>query len=103
MITTVPTRTITKVLDVTDVENLHISCFASMNDDGTTSPEIYDAELLEEDMTINDTHGQEGELLITSDYPNSVKVEGGDLIVSPKEDNADDYSKENGDLIYERQ
>lgn len=99
MITTVPTRTITEVVG----KKFSISCFVSMNDDGTTSPEIYDANILDSDRIVNDISGKEGELLITSEYPDVAKIEEGDLILSPKVDRADDYSKENEDLIYVEQ
>lgn len=103
MITTVPTKTITKVLDE-GAENLSINCFASMNDDGTTFPEIYDSEVLGEDLSINDVHGLEGELLITSENTDAANIEEGDLILTTKEDDAERYSvNDNGDLIYEEQ
>lgn len=101
MITEVTTKTVTRVLDE-EGENLFINCFASMNDDGTTFPEIYDAEILEEDLSINNVHGMEGELLITSENPDSAIIEQGDLILSPKEDDVEKYSvNDNGELTYE--
>lgn len=103
MTTEVPTRTITEMKDGNGV-NLSILCVPSMQDDGTENPTIYSSNVLEEPLTIDNTSGIEGELIISSEETNAGSLNNnGEFIVNTEVDDADKYSvdKTKGDLIYE--
>ena len=103
MTTEVPTRTITEMKDGDGV-NLSILCVPSMQDDGTENPTIYASNVLEEPLTIDNTSGVEGELIISSEETNAGSLNNdGEFIITTEVDDADRYSvdKTEGDLIYE--
>ncbi len=96
----------------TQNKGVTIYAFADMNDDLTTVPSIFKANLLKRETdgtminSINDTSGIEGELLLSyeGDTVGEIDKPTGDLIIEPYNDNADNYSREDGgdliDLIY---
>lgn len=100
MITQIPTRTTTEVVD----KKVNIICIPSLNDEGLEKPSIYSAKILEEAMTLDDVKGIEGELIISSTEENSAVINSeGELIISLENDDVNKYSidKTNGDLTYE--
>lgn len=98
MITNCSTRTVTEV----DGDSILISCVADMNEDGTTFPELFQADLLEKSRQINDVNGKEGELLLSYTGSQVGEVDAaGELIIQLDEDNVDNYYvNAEGDLIY---
>lgn len=105
MTTNVPTRTTTQVFNETEsLLNAIITCEASMNDDGTTTPSIYQSMVLEESSVVDAVNGAEGELLLLSDETNPGSIdENGDLTLTLENDDPDKYSinTEEGELEYE--
>ena len=63
MITEVEVITTAEVYNNTG--NFVISCFANMNEDGTTTPSIYKSDVAENLKTVDNVLGKEGELLIS--------------------------------------
>lgn len=100
MITEVPTRTTTEVVN----NKVSISCVPSLNDDGNERPSIYSSRILEERTAIDNVSGIEGELIISSTEEDSANINSdGELIISLEKDDVNKYSvdKTNGDLLYE--
>lgn len=98
MITNCSTRTVTEV----DRDSILISCVADMNEDETTFPELFQADLLEKSRQINNVNGKEGELLLSYTGSEVGEVDAaGELIIQLDKDNVDNYYVNNkGDLIY---
>jgi hypothetical protein len=73
-----------------------------MNEDGTTFPELFQADLLEKSRQINNVNGKEGELLLSYTGSEVGEVDAaGELIIQLDKDNVDNYYVNNeGDLIY---
>jgi hypothetical protein len=92
-----------------------IYSFADLNDDLTTVPSIFKANILkrEDDNTmvniINDVSGIEGELLISyeGDTVGEINKLTGELTIEPYNDTADNYLREDDedltDLIYSKE
>ena len=72
-----------------------------MNEDGSTTPAIYKAQVLEKPMIIDNTSGKEGELLMShsGDTVGSIN-EAGELVIEVQGDDANKYDKEQENLIY---
>ena len=94
------TKTITEITG----NNAKIKCFSDMNDDGTTVPNLYQAEILSQEKQINGINGKEGELILASedDTGNIGSLnDNGEAIIQLNEDDANKYSKDNDEnLIY---
>jgi hypothetical protein len=73
-----------------------------MNEDETTFPELFQADLLEKSRQINNVNGKEGELLLSYTGSEVGEVDAaGELIIQLDKDNVDNYYVNNeGDLIY---
>lgn len=100
MITEVPTRTTTEVVN----KKFSINCVPSLNGNGEENPSIYSSKILEEKTTIDNVSGIEGELVISSVEDNPANINsGGELIISLERDDVNKYSvdRTNGDLLYE--
>lgn len=99
--TTVSTKTIAEVEEKNNI--FLISTFADMNEDGTTTPSIYKSQVLEEPKIVDNQDGKEGELILSfeGDKVGSINSTDGTLTITPENDDADKYNKNNqGDLIY---
>lgn len=100
--------TIVSVKTITEVDKndgvFLISCFSDRNEDGTTTPVIFKSQVLEEPKIIDNISGKEGELMLShsGDTVGSLN-ENGDLIIEVEGDDAERYSKENENLIYDGQ
>ena len=100
MRTEVSTRTIAEVEDNTG--DFIITCFADMNEDGSTTPTIYKSRVINTPMTIDNTSGKEGELLLSYEGNSVGEIdEDGNLIIAPDGDDANKYNKEQNDLTYD--
>lgn len=98
MITNCSTKTVTEV----DQDVIIISCFADMNENGSTTPKLFKADLLSDSKQINEVDGKEGELLLTYEGSSVGHVNSdGELILELEGDDVDKYSiNERGELIY---
>lgn len=81
--------------------NFTIHCFSDMLEDGTTRPSVFKAQLPTEPKIIDNVDVKEGELALT--YKGETVGElnvNGELIIHPDNDDANKYSVQNQDLIY---
>lgn len=90
---------------VSEIEGsvITISCFADMNSDNTTTPELFRSDVLLGAKKINDIEGKGGDLMLTSEIENMGVVNGdGELTIKVKNDDANKYSNDatNGELTY---
>ena len=93
------TKTITEVVGT----SVAIECFSDLNSDGTKTPSLFRADLLDEEKEINSVSGKEGELIITHEDSNETVAEvndEGELAISLTDDDANKYENDNGELIY---
>jgi len=74
-----------------------------MNDDQTTTPELFESDVLPSSMQINGVDGKGGDLVITSEIENAADItDEGVLTVKVINDDANKYSNDatNGNLTY---
>jgi hypothetical protein len=93
-------KTITEIIS----KKATIHCFADMKQDGTTTPSLYRADLLDTEKEINGVNGKEGELLLTHNDNNPTVGEineSGELSISLDNDDVSKYSNNEGELIYD--
>lgn len=100
-------RTEVSVITTAEVDNQSgnflISCFANMNEDGTTTPSIYKSDVAETPKTVDNVLGKEGELLISYSGDTVGEINSnGELVLEPDGDEANKYSKQDENLMYER-
>lgn len=80
----------------------NIHCFADMNEDGSRTPTLYHAEVLQGRKEINGVAGIEGELLLV--HQDSGKIGNlnnrGELTIQLNEDDATKYELRGESLIY---
>ena len=80
----------------------NIHCFADMNEDGSSTPTLYHAEVLQGRKEINGVAGIEGELLLV--HQDSGKIGNlnnrGELTIQLNEDDATKYELRGESLIY---
>lgn len=99
-------KTQVSVKTITEVEKnsglFLISCFSDKNEDGSTTPSIYKSQVLEKPMIVDNTSGTEGELMLShvGETVGNVNSDG-ELIIKPEGDDADKYSKEQENLMYD--
>lgn len=99
-------RTEVSVKTIAEVEidsgEFIISCFSDMNDDGSKTPSIYKSNVLDSEKIIDNVYGKEGELMLSysGDTVGEINDEG-NLIISPYEDDANKYNKQDDNLTYE--
>ena len=90
----------TKTETVGNHANIH--CFADMNKDGSCTPTLYHAEVLQGRKEINGVAGIEGELLLV--HQDSGKIGNlnnrGELTIQLNEDDATKYELRGESLIY---
>jgi len=100
MITETHTKTQT---EVSKDGTFLVSCFFDVNTDGTTNPEIYKSEVLQESKEINLVKGKEGELILSHSGSKAGYLDkDGNLVIETTSDDANKYYKDNSeDLIYE--
>lgn len=81
-----------------------VLCFADKNIDGSTTPDIYKAQVLDGVKVIDNTLVKEGELAISMTEGSNAHInESGELILSVSgSDDVERYNKEDENLIYER-
>lgn len=90
---------------ITEVEKNNgtflITCFADMNDDGTTTPDLFKSQVLNKPMEIDNIAGKEGELMLSFVGNKVGKLNSdGELILELENDDANKYNKENENLTY---
>lgn len=97
MATSCSIKTITEVVN----SKMTILSFADMNDDGTTVPELFKADLLVVPKIVNQTSGVEGEgILSYSGQTVGELVDGYLTLYVDNDDSRRYFVDENGDLIY---
>lgn len=101
-ISDVSVKVITEVKTEAGVFSIH--CFADRNEDGTTTPTIFKAQILQEPTIVDNVKGQEGELIMSFGEGQSAgTLTEGVLTIDPEGDDATRYERggEDGvDLIY---
>lgn len=82
----------------------NIHCFADMNEDGSRTPTLYHAEVLQGRKEINGVSGIEGELLLV--HQDSGKIgklnNKGELLIQLNEDDATKYELQGENLVYNK-
>ena len=82
----------------------NIHCFADMNKDGSRTPTLYHAEVLQGRKEINGVIGIEGELLLV--HQDSGKIgelnNKGELLIQLNEDDATKYELQGENLVYNK-
>lgn len=102
--TEVHVKTRTEVLPEKNTFSIH--CFSDMDQDGSTAPSIFKADLLQEPKIVDNVEGKEGELLLSHDDYNSGEIDSeGNLIIDTKKDDLESYyyhlgGTDNSDLLY---
>lgn len=100
--TEVHVKTRTEVLPEKNTFSIH--CFSDMEQDGSTTPSIFQADLLQEPKIVDNVEGKEGELLLSHDDERAGEIDSdGNLIIDTENDNPELYSlggTNNSDLIY---
>ena len=85
-------------------QRANIHCFADMNEDGTRTPTLYHAELIQQPKEINGVGGIEGQLLLV--HQDSGKIgrlnNRGELIIQLNEDDATKYELQGENLVYNK-
>ena len=81
--------------------NFSITSFSDKNEDGSTTPELFKSEILNDSKTIDNVKGKEGELLLShdSEFVGDINSNG-DLVLNIENDNLDKYNKQDENLIY---
>lgn len=99
MIKSVSIKTITE-LDKKN-GNFLITSFSDLNEDGSRTPTIFRAKILETSLEIDGEPGKEGELLISHDNEKVGEInKNSELILETEKDNVDKYSLDRENLIY---
>lgn len=95
---TVKTTSEVKVSDGSFV----INSFFDENSDGTKNPSIFKSRVLSEKMEIDNVDGDGGDLVMSfGDNADANLSDNGSLNILPNsEDNADNYSKQDENIIY---
>ena len=93
---TISSKTITEIQSGA----ISISCFADMNADGTTFPDIYQSDILNSSKQINGVNGKEGELILSYEGLTVGELKDNDLVIELENDDVNKYLIENRDLIY---
>ena len=90
------------VKTITEIKSsgISISCFADKNEDDTTYPDIYKADLLSEAKQINGIYGKEGELILAMSKEADADLIGENLIIELERDDVTKYEINNGNLEY---
>ena len=82
----------------------NINCFADMNKDGSRTPTLYHAEVLQGRKEINGVIRIEGELLLV--HQDSGKIgelnNKGELLIQLNEDDATKYELQGENLVYNK-
>lgn len=100
MKTEASTKTITEVEKISGI--FLINCFADMNADGSTTPDLFKSQVLDKPMEIDNVDGKEGELML-SYVGNKVGElnENGELIIELENDDVNKYNKVDENLMYD--
>lgn len=82
----------------------NIHCFADMNEDGSRTPTLYHAEVLQGRKEINGVSGIEGELLLVHQDRGKIgKLNNrGELTIQLNEDDATKYELQGENLVYNK-
>lgn len=100
----VSVKVITEVKTKSGMFSIH--CFADRNEDGSTTPTIFKAQILQEPTIVDNVSGKEGELIMSFSKGQSAgALTGGVLTIEPEDDDAARYERggiDNADLIYNR-
>lgn len=93
------TKTMTEVVG----SKVKVHCFSDMNPDGSRTPTLYYAEILQEPKEINGVRGIEGELILVHQDSGSIGClnNRGELIITLKDDNPHRYKLDLENLVYE--
>jgi hypothetical protein len=94
-------KTITQVNSAT--EALSINCFSDENSDGTTTPVLYQSQILANKAQVDDVDGEEGDLVLsqTDDVDDTVEDDGSlQLEIDDGADDVTKYSVDNQNLEY---
>lgn len=100
MITNCKTKTITLI----DDGKITISCLFSENQNEVDKPTIFECDLLEKEIIVNETPGVEGELILlhtdSSDVVGKIN-ENGNLLITLEDDDVEKYYVDNQNLMYD--
>lgn len=94
------------VKTITEVEpsnNLFmINCFSDLNEDGSTTPNIYKSQVLDKTKIIDNVSGKEGELMLSHDSEADGSInELGELTIELSDDKEiEKYVKQQENLVY---
>lgn len=99
------TTIVVSVKTLTEVEKesntFLISCMSDKNENGTTTPSIFKSQVLKTPKIVDNVSGKEGELMLSHSGETVGNLnEDGSLTIELEDDNADRYSKQNENLIY---
>lgn len=100
MKTEASTKTITEVEKISGT--FLINCFADMNADGSTTPDLFKSQVLDKPMEIDNVDGKEGELMLSyvGDKVGELN-ENGELIIELENDDVNKYNKVDENLMYD--
>lgn len=77
-----------------------VFAFADKIEDDSTSPEVFNSDILDEESIVNRVNGLIGENILSSGLKVDSKIENGELIITTSDDADDYFINENGELCY---
>ena len=97
----IETQTITEIKKSDN--SFLVTCFYNLNEEGNPFPEIFKSKVLSENSIIDNIHGKEGELILStnSDSKNVGFIQNGELTIKTELDDINKYNKVEENLIYE--